>query len=67
MLPNVNNAGGSMPIKGGDAKSGNGDTRFDGGASFGGINYKTGSNPYVLVGFALLAVGAYLYVQNRSK
>mgnify|MGYP000073258028 FL=1 len=66
-LPNpldITNSG-TMPISGGDAKSGNGDQTFNGRTSFGGINHKTGINPLWLVGGAIVAVIAYAAV-NRD-
>lgn len=66
MIPNLNNSG-SMPINGGAARSGNGETMFSTKAKFGGLNYGTGVNPYVLIGLAVLAVGAFVYVQTNIK
>lgn len=56
-----------MPINGGAARSGNGETMFSTKAKFGGLNYGTGVNPYVLIGLAVLAVGAFVYVQTNIK
>ena len=63
-LPNpldITNSG-TMPISGGDAKSGNGVQTFNGRTSFGSINHKTGINPWWLVGGAMAAVLAYVVV-----
>jgi hypothetical protein len=67
MLPNPMSLAnsGSMPISGGEATSGNGDQRYSGKASFGGINHKTGLNPLWLVGLAIAAAVAYVAV-NRA-
>ena len=48
---------GSMPINGGHASASNGDQVFDGRAEFGGIHYKTGLNPWWVVGGALVVAG----------
>lgn len=67
MVPGLSNPlditnSGQMPISGGDAKSGNGDQRFNGKTSYGGINHKTGINPLWLVGGAIFALGAYVVI-----
>lgn len=57
----------SMPnITGGAATSGNGDSAFSADARFGGLNYNSGINTYVVIGIAL-AIGAFLYVQSTAK
>lgn len=54
-------------ITGGAATATNGDTAFSSDAKFGGLNYGTGVNIYVVVGLAVLALGAFVYVQTKSK
>ncbi len=47
-------------ISSGPAVSGNGDSMFDASGKFGGLNYKTGVNPWLIafvVGAAVLLIG----------
>ncbi|KZX00945.1 hypothetical protein JL49_09035 [Pseudoalteromonas luteoviolacea] len=54
-LPNVTNSG-TMPISGGDAKSGNGDSVYNNHTRFGGMSYNKGTPQWVMyVAVALLA------------
>jgi len=55
---------GSMPISGGDAKSGNGPQRYDGKVSFGGINHKDGINPWILAGVGVVGLVAFLVLKR---
>ena len=56
---------GTMPITGGHASASNGDQVFDGRSRYGGINYKTGLNPWLVVGGAVvLAALGYLALRN---
>lgn len=56
---------GSMPITGGAATATVGDQRFEGQASFGGINNGgTGVNPWLLAGLAVLVVVGYVAVKR---
>ncbi|GHE87459.1 hypothetical protein [Thalassotalea profundi] len=66
-LSKLSNSG-QMPISGGDAKSGNGDSVFSADAQFGGINYNAGMNVYlVAVVAAVSVVGIFVYVQSKAK
>ncbi|WP_416308535.1 hypothetical protein [Neptunicella sp. SCSIO 80796] len=54
--------GASYSASGGDATSGNGDVGFSAGDNeFGGLNYKTGVSPFLLV---VAAIAAILVVKN---
>jgi hypothetical protein len=67
MIPNVSNMG-QMPINGGYATSGNGDTNFSSdGNKFGGLNYNKGVNPTHLMIGAVVCIGVYLYVTRKAK
>jgi hypothetical protein len=56
-------AGSSLDVSGGDATSGNGDAALSSGNNeYGGINYKTGLSPVVLVVAAIAAVLVVKYV-----
>jgi len=57
---------GTMPINGGAATATNGDTAFNAAAKFGGVNYKTGINPLLLL-VTVVAVGLVVsVVVNRA-
>lgn len=61
-LPNVANSG-QMPISGGDAKSGNGDSTFNNHTKFGGIDYNKGMPQWVL--YVGLGLAAYMVLRGK--
>ncbi|MFT5755401.1 MAG: hypothetical protein ACI9LM_000108 [Alteromonadaceae bacterium] len=69
MLPNplsVANSG-SMPIKFGDATSGNGDQVFDARASFAGIGgYNKGVPPWLVVGGAIAFGLLFIFARKNA-
>lgn len=59
-------AGGAMALGGGTSSAKNGDQVFDGRAEFGGLNYKTGLNPWFVVGGAVVVGVVALWVVKRA-
>ena len=56
---------GSMPISGGDAKSGNGPQNQSNGATFGGLNYGgTGVSPMLIGGIVVASLIAYVMLSK---
>ena len=55
---------GTMPISGGHATSGNGDTAFDVNSNFGGLNFSTGISPTTLVLVAVATAAVVLLLKR---
>jgi len=69
MIPSIGGGlsnSGQMPISGGHATSGNGDTAFDSRAEFGGLNYNKGINATYLIVAGVIVLGGFLYVKSKS-
>lgn len=61
-IPNVTNSG-TMPISGGDATSGNGDSAFSNRSKFGGLNYNKGLPQWLI--YAGLGLAAFMVLRGK--
>ena len=62
-IPSTLTNSGQMPISGGDAKSGNGDSTFNNHTKFGGIDYNKGIPQWVI--YAAIGLAAFWVISGK--